>query len=213
MLSCPLAKPIFPPPSATIACSRHGCLHYTWVNKIQQSAYLDNQFDPAKNTLLFSSIFSSIFSSPNGLYWDLNSVPCPPSPNHHFLATFHYPAAICIHHYASSRLVRHQNKPLQKCLQRMKLCGAAVKASHSLESRAMQPSGVSDFWSVKEAFFPLSPCIPLPAGDCQLCRLSYTWAPGLTEVTTGISHMSCFSYPAASQKLNWNSKGKTLFQE
>lgn len=153
-----------------------------------------------------------MFSSPNGLYWDLNSVPRPSSPNHHLLVTFPYPAAICIHHYTASRLMRHRNKPLQKCLQRMKLCGAAVKTTVTALRAEQCNHQESDFWSVRR-HFSLYSCV-LPHQLVAVSRLSYTWGrPGLTEVTTGTSHMSRFSYPASSQKLHWNSKGKTLLQE
>lgn len=157
--------------------------------------HLDNQFDPAKNTHLFSSIFSS----PNGLYWDLNSIPCPSSPTTTSWLLF-------ITQLQSAFIITHQAGwwDTEINLYRNVFRGwSYVELLSKQQSQPWEQSNatIRSLWLLvcKEAFFPLSPCIPPVAGDCQLCRLSYTWGrPGLTEESTGINHMRRFSYPATS---------------
>lgn len=108
------------------------------------------------HTLSFKHIFKS--------QWTLMGFGCcpvtlqpQPQPPGHFWSN--YPAAMCIHHYAASRLVRHLNKPsLQKTFQGLQLSGTGSKhQSQLLESKEMRPSGISDLLRLLSSHFSLYP--------------------------------------------------------
>lgn len=140
-----------------VVCITHGLTKYDrclvtfgliTISLIQQSTH----------TLSFKHIFKS--------QWTLMGFGCcpvtlqpQPQPPGHFWSN--YPAAMCIHHYTASRLVRHLNKPsLQKSFQRLQLSGTRSKhQSQPLESKAMRPSGISGLLRLLSSHFSLYPQI------------------------------------------------------
>lgn len=124
-----------------------------WLLVWSQSAWSSKA-----HTLSFKHIFKS--------QWTLMGFGCcpvtlqpQPQPPGHFWSN--YPAAMCIHHYTASRLVRHLNKPsLQKSFQRLQLSGTRSKhQSQPLESKAMRPSGISGLLRLLSSHFSLYPQI------------------------------------------------------